>query len=215
MLAEILFPPLTGIGVESNRCEGSVIVVDVRLSVNFNSLSIEESIAKLQRSNLQLIDLILGDLRFANASKPALAQLESLKLEHTRRPPASFNEIDVFRCATQAVLDAQQEAFSALAAASAWEGEKGDDVATRARMLAELCARAGNHEAANQLLRISLQKRPLDAQHAELVTTALAAVLPPVPASIVWIFEVTLLVLISYIRFIRYIRYIRYVRYVH
>ena len=110
---EILCPPLTGIGVEANRCEGSVIVIDVRLSVNFTSLSIEQSIAKLQRSNLQLIDLILGDLRFARAPKPALAQLESLKLEHSRRPPAAFNHIDVFRSATQAVLDAQREAFAA------------------------------------------------------------------------------------------------------
>ena len=60
---------------------------------------------------MQLIDLILGDLKFARAPKPSLAQLESLRLEHARKPPASFNELEVFRQATQDVLDAQRGAF--------------------------------------------------------------------------------------------------------
>jgi hypothetical protein len=40
--AEVLFAPLTGIEVQTTRTEGSVLVVEARLSVNLNALTLEQ-----------------------------------------------------------------------------------------------------------------------------------------------------------------------------
>jgi hypothetical protein len=39
---ECLFAPLTGIEVQSTRIEGAVLVIEARLSVNLNALTIEQ-----------------------------------------------------------------------------------------------------------------------------------------------------------------------------
>ena len=44
---QVCFPPLTGLGVEGTRVDGSVLVVNVRLSVNLGQ-PIERVIAKMQ-----------------------------------------------------------------------------------------------------------------------------------------------------------------------
>ena len=40
--AECLFAPLTGIEVQSTRVDNSILVVEARLSVNLNALTIEQ-----------------------------------------------------------------------------------------------------------------------------------------------------------------------------
>ena len=58
---EILFAPLTGIDVRNVRVEkASVLVVTVRLSVNLMALTIEQVIAKMKMSHLQLLDISRG-----------------------------------------------------------------------------------------------------------------------------------------------------------
>ena len=47
---EILFAPLTGIDVQGTRAQGDVLVVDIRLSINLNNLTLEQVAAKMQRS---------------------------------------------------------------------------------------------------------------------------------------------------------------------
>ena len=47
---EILFAPLTGLEILKQRIEGAVIVLDVRLSVNLTSITVEQVVAKMQRS---------------------------------------------------------------------------------------------------------------------------------------------------------------------
>ena len=44
---QVCFPPLTGLGVECTRVDGSVLVVNVRLSVNLGQ-PIERVVAKMQ-----------------------------------------------------------------------------------------------------------------------------------------------------------------------
>ena len=51
---ECLFAPLTGIEVHSTRVEGTVLVVEARLSVNLNALTIEEIIAKRHKMLLDM-----------------------------------------------------------------------------------------------------------------------------------------------------------------
>ncbi|KAL1520857.1 hypothetical protein AB1Y20_022418 [Prymnesium parvum] len=47
--SEILFAPLTGLEVQGTRAEGGVIVVDVRLSVNLNAMTIEQVVSRRRK----------------------------------------------------------------------------------------------------------------------------------------------------------------------
>jgi hypothetical protein len=52
---EICFAPLTGVEVQKTRVDGSTLVVEARLSVNLAALTIEEVVAKMQRSQVLMI----------------------------------------------------------------------------------------------------------------------------------------------------------------
>ena len=54
---EILFNPLTGLEVRGSRVEGTVLVVEVKLSVNLTSLTIEQVIGKRKK---MLQDMVVG-----------------------------------------------------------------------------------------------------------------------------------------------------------
>lgn len=56
---EILFAPLTGLEVVGKRVVGGIIVVEVRLNVNLMALTIEQVIAKMQRSHIQMLDTMI------------------------------------------------------------------------------------------------------------------------------------------------------------
>ena len=75
---EILFAPLSGLEITHHRLEQAVLVVSVRPSVNLNALTIEEVVAKMQRSQLQLLSTMIDDLKFGGAPITALAPLEAL-----------------------------------------------------------------------------------------------------------------------------------------
>ena len=89
---EILFAPLTGLEVQSTRVEGSVMVVEVRLSVNQSSLTIGEVIAKMRRAHTQLLDLMIDDFKFAEAPTQALAPLQALRSDAMRHEPTWFEK---------------------------------------------------------------------------------------------------------------------------
>ena len=65
--------------MKSIHVEGAVVVADVRLSVNLTTLTVSEILSKMMRSRLQLVDLILGDLRHAGVPERALIALENQK----------------------------------------------------------------------------------------------------------------------------------------
>ena len=60
---EILFAPLTGCEAASTRVEGSVLVVDVRLNVNLRARTIEQVVARMRNSHLELIELMSDNFR--------------------------------------------------------------------------------------------------------------------------------------------------------
>lgn len=98
---EICFAPLTGIEVQNTRVEGNVLVVEARLSVNLTALTIEQVVAKMQRSQVQLLNTMIDDLRFGGAPQPALAPLDALRSELSKRDASFFNEADNFLAATK------------------------------------------------------------------------------------------------------------------
>ena len=76
---EYLFAPLTGIDVQSIHEEGELTVVQVRLNVNLQALTLEEVATKMQRSHTDFIKLLIDDLKFAKVPERAWRSLLWLK----------------------------------------------------------------------------------------------------------------------------------------
>lgn len=124
---EICFAPLTGVEVQGTRVDGSVLVVEARLSVNLTALTIEEVVAKMQRSQVQLLGNMLTELRFAGAPMPALAPLAALRSELLKREPSHFNDAENFKEATTQALDVQREVFGLLSEERSWLGSEEEE----------------------------------------------------------------------------------------
>ena len=86
--------------VQGTRVEDSTLIVEARLSVNLSALTIEETVAKMQRSQVQLLGNMVDELAFAGAPKPALAPIAALRSELSKRDPSYFNDAENFKEAT-------------------------------------------------------------------------------------------------------------------
>ena len=138
-----------------------MLVAEVRLSVNLTNHTIDEVLSKLQRSHLQLLDLALDDLRFANAPSAALWRLEVARSEAVARDRLWFNQTSNFVTATISARDAQRDVFRALTQEPTWasdmhaSGAELIDVVARMFAVAQMCARAGRQSEACCLLRLA------------------------------------------------------------
>ena len=172
---EVLFPPLTRIDVQNLSVKDDVLVVDIRLSINQMHQSIEQVTAKMQHSHLELLKLLLDDLKFAGAPEKAYSKLASLYDEQQKAEPGWFNSAQNFADATQRALDVQQEVLITLCRPGSWElNESGDFIGemssedrwkktTEMRSVAAIASRLGERGAlpAIDLLRLSLDPRHL------------------------------------------------------
>eukprot|EP00967_Tisochrysis_lutea_P106449 scaffold163249_cov49-Tisochrysis_lutea.AAC.1 len=111
---EILFAPLSALEVRRLQVDGKLCIVDIRLSVNLQALTIEQVISKMQRSHLQLIDLLQDNLRFAGVPTNVLAPLQQLRLKASHANPIDFNVASKYRDSTNKALDSQDSIFEAL-----------------------------------------------------------------------------------------------------
>lgn len=127
---EITFAPFTGLEVLKTRVEGQVLIVELRLSVNLTTPTIEHVVSKMRSAHLQLIDLIRSNLRAADAPKRVLLALDGLRGAEAKRPADWFNNVQHFREATEMALKVQHEAFLVLGDERLWElerdGEEGE-----------------------------------------------------------------------------------------
>ena len=104
---EILFAPLTGLEVVGKRVVGEVIVVEVRLNVNLMALTIEQVIAKMQRSHIQMLDTMI-DRQKQDLTEEEVGPLLSLKDRAEARGGEWFNSPDKFELATNQAMEAQR-----------------------------------------------------------------------------------------------------------
>jgi ankyrin repeat protein len=160
---EILLPPLTGLEVQSARVSGAVMLINVKLSVNLMSLTLEQVIAKMKRSHLQLLELLASPLRSVGAPPRTLLELDGLSRDAVRLDAEWYNDAANYRVATNRALDAQAAAMNAMARGKAWQtapgaGSGDDSMARRMEECAALCARAGAHESAAGLLLLAADK---------------------------------------------------------
>ena len=114
---EILFAPLTGLEVLKQRIEGAVIVLDVRLSVNLTSITVEQVVAKMQRSHQTLLSLLSNSFKAelppVSPALDALTPLLHLEDRASNIDPHQFNNIDFYDSSTRLALEAQGEVSSA------------------------------------------------------------------------------------------------------
>ena len=157
---EVLFPPLSSVEILGTRVEGTVLVLRVQLCINLTNQTIEQTIARMQHSHVQIIEGMLQDFR--EAPPRALEPLLALRHEAERRDAAWFNESDNFIQATSAVLRGRREAFSRLGLRETWDDVCDADGLVpepRLRAMADKCARDGEHDAAIWVLRLLVQQR--------------------------------------------------------
>ncbi|KOO32003.1 hypothetical protein Ctob_011440 [Chrysochromulina tobinii] len=74
---ECLFAPLTGIEVLGTRIEGAVLVVEARLSINLNALTIEQVISKRRKMVGDMCIAMQAEILHEARSEPSWAQLAS------------------------------------------------------------------------------------------------------------------------------------------
>ena len=157
--AEVLFPALTGLEMQDSRVEDGVLVVSLRVSINLTALPIEQTLARMKRSHLDLCDLMLHDLN-AVVPNSVLVGLSSLRDQAASRDAEWFNLSSHFRDATHAALDARQSVLDGLSRPEIWQSERAafglEFACARMRQAAELCARAGKVQGAKELLTRSL-----------------------------------------------------------
>ena len=126
--AEILFAPLTGVDVRSVRVvHSSVLLVTVRLSVNMLAMTIEQVIAKMKMSHLQLLDImiekqgaqneVVAALSAAESSASTLAidtryvvqDLQALKQQRAEEPAELFNDFMYYETKTKQAFGVVQK----------------------------------------------------------------------------------------------------------
>ena len=121
---EILFAPLTGLEILKQRIEGAVIVLDVRLSVNLTSITVEQVVAKMQRSHQTLLSLLSNSFKAElppdSPALDALTPLLHLEDRAANIDPHQFNNIDFYDSSTRLALEAQGEVLLRLSHAGAW-----------------------------------------------------------------------------------------------
>jgi len=154
---ECLFAPLTGFELLSERVEGCIQVVELRVSVNLNALTMDEVINKMQRTHVDLLQLFKNTIEYAKVHPAILAPLDKARLDAERREGAWFNNSDNFRAATAEAFKARDDVFGDLLKKTQ-EGKdllKKPDEGTMEDM-AIMCAREGQHDVAIAILRSHL-----------------------------------------------------------
>ena len=112
---ECLFAPLTGLEVQDTRIDGSVLIVEARLSVNLNALTIEQVVSKrrvlIDQMVGQIRDLVGQELKGTGFEEGGLARLDA-EVSAKRRDEADwYNEDANFKTAVDFVLDAKAVAL--------------------------------------------------------------------------------------------------------
>ena len=154
----------------------AAVLVKVRPTVNPNTETIENVVAKLQQSHIELLTMMVGDFETAGVHRQELYPLRALIGAARKRSPEWFCQATNFLSVTNRAFKAKQDVFTSLHDATTHtEGfafeELGDfcaaEVHTEAAQAhnkevnqlyatAELCAKEGAPEVAAELLARSM-----------------------------------------------------------
>ena len=76
---EILFAPLSGLEVQGSRIADSTLLINIKLAVHLRDRTIEEVLAKMRTSHVQLIDMLLEEMSVVGAPRRARKLFTSLE----------------------------------------------------------------------------------------------------------------------------------------
>ena len=97
---EILFAPLTGMEVMSTEVDGTTLIVRVSLSVNLMARTLEQVIAQLQGSHLELLRMFKGEFSASGVPDEQLAGVEQLMEKGEAQKGWWFNDAENFKAVT-------------------------------------------------------------------------------------------------------------------
>ena len=78
---------MCGIEVVKTRVEGAMIVVELGVTINMNTQTIEDAVSTMKRSHLQLLDMAYANLKFTGSPEPPLEHLKIFKSKAEARDP--------------------------------------------------------------------------------------------------------------------------------
>eukprot|EP00966_Prymnesium_polylepis_P130877 3026952-Prymnesium_polylepis.1 len=93
--AEVLFAPLAGLEVQSSRIDGEVVVLEIRLSINLSSATMDQVIAKRHKLLCEMADnLVLEARQITNEARANGTLLFSL-VSSVMHPPITSDDDDL------------------------------------------------------------------------------------------------------------------------
>ena len=85
-------------------------IVSIRLSVNLTTPTVEQVVAKLKASHLELVRLMTDGFGANGVPEGALTPLRRLRISAEARPGAWFNDAESFKLATATAFEAREQA---------------------------------------------------------------------------------------------------------
>ena len=163
---EVLFAPLTGIEKKAARVhQGKCIIVDMALSVNLTTPTIDEVIGKMQNSFVGMVRSMKDDLAHLSAPTPALAPLEGVLKDTRQRGRAYFNVAGLFEKATAEALKAKDQSIHLLGKPESWpEVDEDGRMKERMQLAAHHCASEEEPGVAASILIMMEQRFPRAAE---------------------------------------------------
>ena len=106
-----------------SRVEGSLLVVEARVSVSTANQTLEATTSRMRRSHIQLVDQLQRLLTEAGAPLSALTAISAVRQVAARRDPEWYNDVDRFAEATKNALESTREVLNALGREETWQEE--------------------------------------------------------------------------------------------
>jgi hypothetical protein len=112
--SECLFAPLTGFELKRIRVDGTVLLAEVRPSVNLSALTLEQVVTKMKQSQLDLVRLIREDLALAEESSENPLRLDLVRSQLDGRDGSWFNKAEHYKKSLEDVFEARNAVVGTL-----------------------------------------------------------------------------------------------------
>ena len=162
---EIVFAPLTTLEVVSFYEDDGVIIADVRARRSHPARTTTQTIGRMKATHVDLVDIMLDELKAAGAPEPSLLPLACLQSDRKAEERSSqYNLPDTYVEYTANALQVHQRVLRQLSAASIWADTSGKDAFNRMIGVIALQAQTGEIEAAIELAKLAFKKSGLNSE---------------------------------------------------
>ena len=107
--------------MQRTRVNASIIVIEAKLSVNLRAGTLEEVQAKMRTAHVNLVDMLMDEIRLCGAPTKALVPLKDVRDEALGMSKLDFNDPVHYLEATTKALDAHRRVFALLGQSATWD----------------------------------------------------------------------------------------------